>query len=196
MLATYVPFLNFALVASITPGPNNTMLAASGANFGFRRTLSHLLGVQVGFASLVLLTTFGLGLVFESYPLFQQILSYVGGAFILYLAYRIATASGFGGKRRGAPLRFIEAAGFQYLNPKAWVMSIAAASTYMQGVYSYGVEAMILTAGFFVVGSFSSAVWVVFGVGIARFLDRPWKLRLFNVIMALSLIASVFQVLL
>src|SRR6185295_8630669 len=122
----------FCVVTLFTPGPNNLMLMTSGLNFGFRRGLPHLLGVSVGFALMVLLVGLGLGAIFERWPLLYAILKYVGAAYMLWLAWQIATASPPQprGESTGRPMGFFNAMAFQWVNPKAWVMAVGAVSTY------------------------------------------------------------------
>ena len=169
-------FALFALVTSITPGPNNTMLLASGVNFGFNRTIPHMLGITCGFFSLVLAVGLGLGAMFQTYPLFYTILRYAGAAYLLYLAWKIAHSGPVSDSRAGnhAPISYWGAAAFQWVNPKAWIMAIGAISTYtpLQG-YFFNV--------------------VVIAAVFAR--DRRW-LRLFNWGMALLLVASLYPLLL
>ena len=122
---------NFVFAASITPGPNNLMLATSGLNFGLTRTIPHMLGVVFGFLLMVFLACLGLGKVFQIVPILQTVLTYLGGAYMLYLAYRIATASGISnGAAKSKPLSFTEAALFQWINPKAWMMAITFSSAF------------------------------------------------------------------
>jgi threonine/homoserine/homoserine lactone efflux protein len=134
-LETILAFSLFAFVTSVTPGPNNLMLLASGVNFGFRRTIPHIFGISTGFLVLVLAVGFGLGEVFIRVPIAYQILKWVGAAYLLYLAWNIAN-SGPPGEGSGEqvscakPMSFWGAAAFQWVNPKAWVMAIGAFSTY------------------------------------------------------------------
>eukprot|EP01030_Chromulinospumella_sphaerica_P012162 gene12162-11952_t len=125
-------FALFAFVSSITPGPNNTMLLASGVNFGFRRSIPHALGISVGFMLLVISVGLGLGEVFKALPWAYTALRYIGAAYLLYLAWKIATSSAMSddidGKRK--PMTFLAAAVFQWVNPKAWVMAISAMAAY------------------------------------------------------------------
>jgi threonine/homoserine/homoserine lactone efflux protein len=133
-------FALFALVTSITPGPNNTMLLASGVNFGFNRTIPHMLGITCGFFVLVVAVGFGLGAVFQTYPLLYAVLRYVGAAYLLYLAWKIAHSGPVsdGEQVEGKPISYLGAAAFQWVNPKAWIMAIGAISTYtpMQGYFT------------------------------------------------------------
>ena len=133
-------FALFALVTSITPGPNNTMLLASGVNFGFNRTIPHMLGITCGFFVLVVAVGFGLGAVFQTYPILYTVLRYVGAAYLLYLAWKIAHSGPVGDSAEGEakPISYLGAAAFQWVNPKAWIMAIGAISTYtpMQGYFT------------------------------------------------------------
>ena len=125
------PLALFALVSSITPGPNNVMLATSGLNFGFRRTIPHLLGVSIGFTLMVFLVGVGLGSVFQQVPALYTVLKYAGAAYLLYLAWKIANAGEMkDGVSRARPMTFLQAAAFQWVNPKAWVMAVGIIATY------------------------------------------------------------------
>jgi len=190
---TYLlPIISFAFVMSITPGPNNIMLWASGANYGLRRTVPHLLGVNIGFGSLILLCGLGLGVVFETFPLFQTFLKVAGSLYLLYLAYRIATAS-FGGEARAAkPFSFWEAAGFQYANPKAWVMALTVMSAFAVPQLSFIAKAFLITLVVMMVNLPCISVWALFGTAISRFLKRPKVLMSFNLLMAGLLVGTVF----
>jgi threonine/homoserine/homoserine lactone efflux protein len=126
-----VALIGFAFVTSVTPGPNNLMLLASGVNFGFRRTMPHMLGVGFGFMFMILVLGLGLSAVFVAYPVAHDALRVVGGAYMLWLAWKIANAGAVGdGTSSGTPLTFLQAALFQWVNPKAWVMGIAAIASY------------------------------------------------------------------
>ena len=183
--------LSFTLAASITPGPNNVMLTASGANFGYIRTLPHIVGIAVGFGSLILLVGLGLGSLFQAYPALHEILRYVGGLYLLYLAWRIvgATLAAESGKAR--PLTLLEAAGFQFANPKAWIMAVTAITTFSTPGGLYLLETLVVTATFLLVSVFSTAIWTLSGQVIGRFLTSG-RIRLaFNLLMAALLVLSV-----
>jgi threonine/homoserine/homoserine lactone efflux protein len=191
-----IALATFCFVSSITPGPNNMMLLASGANFGFRRTLPHLLGVTLGFGAMVLAVGFGLGGVFSAYPALYDVLRIVGAAYMLWLAYRIATASGLGdGEAAGRPMSFLEAVAFQWINPKAWAMSLGAITAFVvPGEFVAGV--IVVTLVFTAINLPCVASWAGFGVVLRRALDKPWTLRAFNVTMAVLLVASIAPMLL
>ncbi|MDI1328568.1 MAG: LysE family translocator [Pseudomonas mandelii] len=190
-------FALFALVTSITPGPNNTMLLASGVNFGFHRTIPHMLGITCGFFVLVLAVGFGLGAVFQTYPLLYTVLRYVGAAYLLYLAWKIAHSGPVSESEKGdsKPISYLGAAAFQWVNPKAWIMAIGAISTYtpMQGYFT---NVIVIAAVFALINLPSVGVWAGCGTLLRNVLkDRRW-LRLFNWGMALLLVASLYPLLL
>lgn len=179
----------FAFVTSITPGPNNLMLMTSGANFGFRRTIPHMLGVGLGFVFMVVLVGTGLVGVFEAYPLSYTVLTVVSIAYLLYLAWKIATSSEPGKAESAArPMTFLQAALFQWVNPKAWAMALTAVTVYAP---SHSAAAIALVAIVFgVINIPSVGSWTILGQQMRRFLSSPSRLRAFNITMALLLIAS------
>jgi threonine/homoserine/homoserine lactone efflux protein len=153
----------FSLVSSITPGPNNLMLMASGANFGFRRTLPHMLGVALGFTLMVLLVGIGLVKVFDAFPISYQILKVVSVVYLLYLAWKIGTAAPSPGNAEagGSPFTFVQAALFQWVNPKAWTMALTAVSVYSP---SQSVAAMAFVAAVFgAVNLPCISLWTILG---------------------------------
>lgn len=191
---TFVALSLFAFVSSITPGPNNTMLMASGANFGFRATHSHLLGVIIGFFVLVLAVGLGLGGLFAAYPPLHDILAAVGAIYLLWLAWKIATAKGIGaGVSRDRPQTFLQAALFQWVNPKAWAMALGAVTAYAPRE-GYVANVVVVALVVMVVNAPCVASWAGFGVALRRFLDRPAILRGFNLAMAALLVASLAPV--
>lgn len=189
-------FLIFAFVSSITPGPNNTMLLISGVNFGFRRTLPHMLGVTFGFAILVLVSSMGLGAIFMRWPILYTILRFVSAAYLLFLAWQITRSTGQFTAKESAnkPISFLKAIMFQWVNPKAWVMAIVAVTTYVSGE-NFVFNVAILTVVFLIFVFFSAGVWTLFGNWIQRYLHRPHYLRIFNITMALLLVLSLFPLL-
>ena len=138
----------FAFVAAITPGPNNAMLLASGVSYGFRRTIPHMAGVTLGMVSLLLAIAFGLGSLFERYSWLGTSLRLVGSAYLLYLAYKIAFSGTVTKSSAARPLTFWEAAAFQYVNPKGWLFTIAAAATFLPSEGSLVTNALLFAATF------------------------------------------------
>jgi threonine/homoserine/homoserine lactone efflux protein len=185
----------FALASSITPGPNNAMLMASGANFGFRATGRHLAGVVVGFLVLVLVVGLGLGGVFSAYPVLHDALTLVGAVYLLWLAWKIATAKGIGSGAAGQrPLGFWQAFAFQWVNPKGWAMALGAVTAYAPRD-GYVVNVIVVAVVFAAINLPCVAAWTGFGLALRRVLGQPRVLRLFNVSMGLLLAASLYPTL-
>lgn len=183
----------FAFVSSITPGPNNLMLMASGANFGFRRTIPHMLGVGLGFVFMVVLVGLGLVQVFDAFPVSYTVLKVVSVLYLLYLAWKIANAGPAEATgSSGTPMTFLQAAAFQWVNPKAWAMALTAISAYTP---NQTVPAILLVGAVFgAINLPSVGSWTLLGQQMARFLTNPRRLTLFNWLMAVSLVASLYPV--
>ena len=184
----------FAFVTSATPGPNNLMVMASGANFGLRRSVPHMLGISAGFVLMLVLSGLGLGEIFELYPVSLTILKVAATVYMIYLAWKIAHAAPAGKRRAGAqPMTFLQAAAFQWVNPKAWAMALTTITVY---VADKGV-AMLLLGGlvFALVNLPAITAWTVLGQQMARFLTNPARLRVFNWTMAVLLVASLYPIL-
>lgn len=188
-------YLGVLLAALWTPGPNNAMLASSGASFGFRATLQHLFGVSLGFGFLMFCTALGLAQAFEIFPPLQTVLRWGAPALLLWVAYRIARS---GGSRAGVsrkPFNFWQAAAFQWINPKAWVMAVGFAG-------QFGVGMSPLQAGIWLgaiaalAGTSSAAGWAAVGAALQRWLGEGIHLRLFNLAMAGIICLGVFYLLL
>jgi threonine/homoserine/homoserine lactone efflux protein len=159
--------VGFAVVSSITPGPNNMMLLASGVNFGMRRTMPHMMGVCMGFTLMLVIVGLGLGAVIMTVPLLHTVLKYGSGAYLLWLAWSLATSGGLGGSQTGArPMRFIEAALFQWINPKAWVMAVTAMAVYTLP------EAMVSSTPGWVMPALAVTGVAVLGIGAVAFMRR------------------------
>ncbi|MDB5983636.1 MAG: hypothetical protein JWQ69_4651 [Pseudomonas sp.] len=189
-------FALFAFVTSVTPGPNNTMLLASGVNFGFQRTIPHILGISCGFFVMVLAVGLGLGTVFQRYPLLYLLLRYVGAAYLMYLAWKIYTSGPVSAEldSTAEPQGYWGAAAFQWVNPKAWVMAVGAISTYtpLQGYFS---NVWVIAAVFGVINAPTCGIWALFGSLLRNVLRDPRWLRLFNTLMALLLVLSLYPLL-
>lgn len=173
-----------------TPGPNNAMLSASGANYGWQRSMPHAAGVTVGFPVMLVLVALGLIGVLEAFPLVGKILGWIGFALLVWFAWRIATAAAPGttGFGRG-PLTFLEAILFQWVNPKAWALALYITARYAAGDAAF--LNTLLAAGVFLVSGLTSSVsWAAAGAGIGKALGRGSRLRWFNYTMALILLVS------
>jgi threonine/homoserine/homoserine lactone efflux protein len=192
---TWIAFALFAFVSSATPGPNNTMLLASGVNFGWVRTIPHMLGVSLGFSAMVLVIGLGLGEVFERVPMLYTVLRYAGGAYMLYLAWKILNSGPVGNAAQaGRPMSFIAAAAFQWVNPKAWVMALGAITTFLPANHSMW-QLVLLCVVMCIINLPSSGSWAVFGSAMRRFLQEPRFLRIFNAAAALALVLSLYPLL-
>jgi threonine/homoserine/homoserine lactone efflux protein len=190
-----IALTQFAFVSSATPGPNNLMLMASGTNFGFRRTIPHMLGVTIGFVVMLVLVGLGLAKLFDLFPLARLALKVGSIGYLVYLAWMIATA---GAPKDAAasgakPMTFIQASLFQWINPKAWTMALGAVSVYVPATNP--IFGLFFVAGVF--GAINLPVvsgWAAMGMHMRRFLQDPLKLRIFNVTAALLLLASLYPV--
>lgn len=184
----------FAAVTCFTPGPNNTMLMASGLNFGMRRTVPHVLGVTLGFSFMVLAVGLGIGQLLAASPLVYTILKTAAVVYLLWLAWGIATSGGVPDGEAGArPLSFLEACAFQWVNPKGWIMAVGASTSYaISGSWLASAE---LAAGVFaVIGFASSTSWAVFGAAFRRLLGQPDLVRAVNIVLAVLLVLSLYPV--
>ena len=189
----------FAAAMSGTPGPNNAMVAASGATFGFRRTAPHMLGIAAGFPVMVVAVALGAGDLLRAYPVVHAGLKWLGAAYLVWLAFKIATADPApkaGPARRSMPLGFLQAALFQWINPKAWIVAMSGIATYTSAAgTALFPQALVLALIFLAVTVPTVMFWTMTGVGAARLLRRPGGLRAFNVVMAGLLILSLLPVL-
>ncbi len=188
-----IALLGFAFVTSVTPGPNNMLLLASGVNFGLRRTVPHMLGISVGHSVMVFLVGLGLAGVFTAWPPALLVLKLASVLYMLWLAWKIANAAAPGaGRVKPQPMTFLQAAAFQWVNPKAWAMALGAVAAY---VTQPSVAAYALVAGIFACVNLPSVtVWAAAGQALRRWLDAPARLRAFNWTMAGLLVLSLWPV--
>ena len=190
-------FCLYAFASSITPGPNNAMMLASGVRFGVRRSLRHLAGIGLGFGFMMLMVGLGLHTVLQTYPTILLGLRYVGSAYMLWLAFQLATAplptlaETSGGAR---PMGFFAASAFQWVNPKAWIMAMTAMSTYVPPDAGWGHVALV-AALFTLINIPCVSTWLAFGRAMRGLLQRPLPFRIFSVTMALALVASLVPML-
>ncbi|MBB3396244.1 MULTISPECIES: LysE family translocator [unclassified Rhizobium] len=194
-LDTFLALVLFAFTTSITPGPNNMMLFASGVNFGFRRTVPHMLGIGAGFFSLLIGVGFGLGALLHTVPALYTTLKFAGGAYLAWIAWKIATSRTLSeGKSGVKPMSFLSAAAFQWVNPKAWVMAVTAMATYtIPDIYLASV--LIVGFAFALVNVPSVSTWAGFGSALRDWLSDPVRLKWFNITMAVLLVLSLWPML-
>ena len=195
-LDLYIALFVFGVIMAFTPGPNNTILMASGMAHGWRRTLPTVFGVALGFPFLALCIGLGLGQLLEAVPGFHAVLKYGGASYLIWLAWKIASAgpSEKDSDTSAKPLNFLQAMGFQWINPKAWIMAITALSDYtLPGHYQVGLVSVVGT--FLFTGITSASTWAGFGAGIKNLLSDPRWLRPVNIGLAVLLLASLVPML-
>lgn len=194
-LDAFLALLAFAFVTSITPGPNNLMLMTSGLNFGFRRTIPHILGIGAGFLLLLFGVGFGLGALLQAFPSVEMALKVASAIYLVWLAWKIAFSRSIGeAKDAGEPLSFIDAALFQWVNPKAWAISLAAMGAYTT-VAQPIVTVLLVAFAFALVNLPCVSTWAGFGVALRQFLSDPKRLRVFNAVMGILLLATLWPLL-
>jgi threonine/homoserine/homoserine lactone efflux protein len=188
--------LAFAFVAAITPGPSNVILTTTGANVGIWRGIPCLLGVAGGMGLMILLVALGMGSLVVGNPALLGALNWAGAAFLLWLSWKIATARPGAAQAPRRPIGFVEAALFQWINPKSWIVSASAAGTYLQPGSGTAVSQSLLLGGLFLAAALPSCfAWLAFGAALQRVLSSTRRLRIFNVTMGVLLAASVVFIL-
>ena len=190
----FFAFVLFAAVMFFTPGPNNIMVMSSGLTYGFRRTLPHIAGVVIGFAFMVGAVGLGFGTVFIAFPVLQVFLKYAGAAYLVYLAVMIAISGppkpGEAGRR---PLTFWQGAMFQWVNVKGWVAIIGTITAYA-AIARFPLNIALQVLIFLAMGTASITIWTLFGSALRPVLTSPRAVRIFNIAMALLLLASLYPV--
>ena len=186
--------LSFVFAATITPGPNNIMVMASGANYGFRRSIPHLIGISAGVLPIILLAGVGLMAIFDIVPQLETALRIASAAYLLWLSWKIANASPPGvGDAVGKPLSFFQAAAFQWVNPKVWATGLSATSLFAPERVL--VSVVVVASAFAIIGFAANIVWAWMGTVLQQWLMPGRRLRLFNIAMAVLLIASLYPAL-
>lgn len=187
-LETFLSLAGLALAASFSPGPNNSMLASSGATFGLRATLPHMLGISTGFPTMIFLVAVGLGQVFANNSALQEVMRWAGAALLIYVAWRIATTDVTGSNNvNRKPFNFLQAAAFQWVNPKSWALAIAITAQFVTDKDTL-ITAATIAAVFVFCGLTSTLTWAWLGQKIGTLLGTPGKLRAFNILMAVMIL--------
>lgn len=192
-----IGLIGFALVSVFSPGPNNLMLLSSGMNFGWRKSVPHILGIAIGFPVMIFGVGMGIMQIFEAYPVSLVVMKVLSAVYLIYLAYKIASTrpSGVDAEiKNSRPLTFIQAAAFQWVNPKAWAMALTAISAYtIANNMLFSVFTVIFV--FLAVGMMSANTWTIIGLKLRIFLSNPVAFRAFNISCALILVATLYPVL-
>lgn len=191
----YLSLIVFTVATCGSPGPNNTMVMASGVTYGVRASLSAVLGINTGFPIMVVAVGLGIGGLLRHNPAIYEVLRILGALYLIYLAYKIATSPvPEGGTAPANPLTFTKTALFQFINPKAWVMIISALVTYSGISDTYFIRVMQIALIFLVFGTPCTLSWVVIGAALKRVVTKPVQFRIFNVVMAGLLVISLIPV--
>lgn len=180
----------FSISATLTPGPNNILLAYSGANFGFRKTLPHIVGIRIGMTCMHLAMLLGLGKLFEQYPTLHQVLSVFAASYIIYLAIKIARGKPNSSNSSASPMTFSQAALFQLVNPKSWAMLLTLVTALTLPNEQYWPSALLGVIVFNLATLPCSFFWVGVGRYLKGFLQNPQKLKRFNLVMASLLLLT------
>ena len=190
-----LPLIGFVIAASVTPGPNNVLVAANAAQNGLRAAVPHIMGISLGASLMMMLVGLGLAGVLVQFPLLAQVMRWAAMAWLLYLAWGIATAPlpGEIGKP-GFRFGFVQAMLFQWINPKAWLLALSIASTWVSPARPVLPQLLIICTVFFLACAPCCLPWALLGTGAARFLGSPARLRWFNVAMAVLLVVSMVPV--
>ncbi|WP_252349452.1 LysE family translocator [Rheinheimera oceanensis] len=195
MMELFLAVLFFAFSTTITPGPNNVMIMSSGVNYGIKASVPHWLGICLGFPLMVLLVGLGFGVVFERYPHLHQLIKVVGVVYLIWLAWHIASAEPKAiEKGKSKPFSFIQAALFQWVNGKAWVMASGAVAAFTSVGGVYWLEVSVITGAFLLVAFPCVGAWLLFGAALRAVLTKPLLQRIFNICMAIILLLSVVPV--
>ena len=199
MIEYFIPLLILCIVQSGTPGPNNIMLTASGKNFGYIKTIPHMLGVVLGFLSLIIVFGLGLTVIFSKYPIIQFILRIVGSIYLLYLSYRIYTSVNTEDLSKSKPITFMESSLFQYVNPKGVMMAITTISIYtdhinFKYINSFNEGMIYILIAFTISNLIAVITWTSVGVFIGQFIKSARGIKIFNALMAFFLVLTIIWI--
>ena len=190
------PVLTFAMTAAITPGPNNIILSTNAVNYGFKETIPLMMGVFFGFLSVLTLCLLGIGELYKSFPAIAMIVKIVATCFLVYLSFRIFTSSSFSDEKNSKKFSFKDIYFFQIINPKAVTVSMSSSAIFIQNKFSYQIEFILIFLCFVISTSTSAIAWAAIGHSFRKYLDDKKKIIIFNRIMAVLLLSSIFLIIL
>ena len=199
MIEYFIPLLILCIVQSGTPGPNNIMLTASGKNFGYIKSIPHMLGVVLGFLSLIIVFGLGLTVIFSKYPIIQFVLRIVGSIYLLYLSYRIYSSVNTEDLSKSKPITFMESSLFQYVNPKGVMMAITTISIYtdhinFKYINSFNEGMIYILIAFTISNIIAVITWTSVGVFIGQFIKSARGIKIFNALMAFLLVLTIIWI--
>ena len=191
----YLAIIVFVISTCVTPGPNNALIMASGLNYGMRQSMRHYFGICLGFPAMIVAVGLGIAELFERLPVLHVILKVAGAIYLSYLAWRIAsTPIPEFNEAKGKPFSFLQAAAFQWVNPKAWVLAVGATVTYTVISDSYVFQVLTIALLFMIFGAPCTMLWLWFGASLKTILQKPFYVRIFNISMATLLMGSLIPV--
>ena len=193
-LTMLISIASFTLATVMTPGPNNIMLLSSGLTFGYKRTIPHILGVMLGFPLMVVCVGLGVGSVFELFPMVFTVLKIVGITYLLWMAWHIAHAKGSYDTQESSsdrPFTFLQAAVFQWVNPKAWMMAITATSSFTTDPDRAFIQVLVIAGIYMLSGVISTSSWALGGLFLKKLIKSEKSIRIFNISMAVLIVASI-----
>lgn len=192
-LTMILSITSFGFASTMTPGPNNIMLLSSGLTFGYKRTIPHALGVNFGFPLMVICVGSGLGKLFEAFPFIYAILKVVGISYLLWMAWHIANPKGSfnTNNTKDKPFTFLQAALFQWINPKAWVMAVTSTAAFITDHQIASIQVMIISSIYFFCALISTNSWAFGGVVLRRFIQKQRFVQMFNITMAILIVGSI-----
>lgn len=193
----FVGLLTYYFVMFMTPGPNNAMLALSGIKFGFRKTIPHMIGIPLGHTTQILLVCFGLGTIFQQFPEVQQLLKFIGCAYLFYLAYKMIGSLNFKAQNNssGRPMKIYEALLFQFLNPKAWVVALTVVTVFFPNSENFIKGTLFVSLSAPLMCFFSVVTWAGFGHSIRLFIKNEKIKKFIEILMAVLLIFTALFIL-
>lgn len=191
-----ISLILFFIAGAGTPGPNNTIAMASGASYGMRKSIPAVVGINLGFPTMILVVGLGLGQVLQQWPVVLDIIRPIGVAYLLWLAYQVATGpTAVEARGQGRPPGLVKMALFQFVNPKAWTLAVAALASFTGFGGSFFWEVAVIVLFAMVFSTPCTLAWVLLGVGAGKLLSTPRQLRVFNLVMAALLVASLIPAL-
>jgi threonine/homoserine/homoserine lactone efflux protein len=183
--------VTFAATGSGSPGPNNTLLLASGVRFGFRRTFPHVVGTAIGIGALVAAVAAGLGVALDTFPAARLLLRIIGSVYLLYMAFRLASGQAFKTTSISKPLNLWEAVVFQFVNPKGWVFAIAVVATFLPPDLPAPIGGLIVAATLTIVVAVTASIWALGGVALSGLISGDRSRRILSLVLAALMAASV-----